>query len=242
MSDSFETTIKNYSGLSSETKPTISVPNGSRWREVDTGDIYVFNLADDTWYPVPVKTAVSIGGDDIGVHNPIPINILRVTVPDLDVANCDNGGFSGVVTDYFDSLKTVNADASATNPKYVKLWFHESFQFHSIGFGCDNLAKSFSNIKISALGSGEAVRFTKDLSADSTKRNSYLAELAPVAVNGFLIEFHTADEIGLSNIILFKAIDVNSRLKAIDADTGEVKRHWMHSKPGKINHVRRFQA
>ena len=54
MSDSFETVVKNYSGLSSETKPTIAagnaVPNGSRWREVDTGRVYNFNLADDTWY------------------------------------------------------------------------------------------------------------------------------------------------------------------------------------------------
>ena len=49
-----ESTIKTYSGLSSETKPTIAggadVPNGSRWREVDTGKEYHFNLADDTWY------------------------------------------------------------------------------------------------------------------------------------------------------------------------------------------------
>jgi len=58
MSDFFETAIKNYSGLSSETKLTIAagnnVPNGSRWREVDavTGDIktYYFNASDDTWY------------------------------------------------------------------------------------------------------------------------------------------------------------------------------------------------
>lgn len=54
MNDFFETTIKNFSGLSSETKPTIAagtdVPNGSRWREVDTNDLYFFNLSDDTWY------------------------------------------------------------------------------------------------------------------------------------------------------------------------------------------------
>jgi len=49
--DNFETVVKNYSGLSNETKPTIApgnnVPNGSRWREVDTGKEYHFNLADD---------------------------------------------------------------------------------------------------------------------------------------------------------------------------------------------------
>jgi len=54
MTDFFETTIKNFSGLSSETKPTIAagnnIPNGSRWREVDTGKEYHFNLSDDLWY------------------------------------------------------------------------------------------------------------------------------------------------------------------------------------------------
>lgn len=54
MPDSFETTIKNFSGLSSEVKPTIAagntVPNGSRWREVDTDVTWFFNLIDDAWY------------------------------------------------------------------------------------------------------------------------------------------------------------------------------------------------
>ena len=54
MADFFEEVVKNYSGLSSETKPTIaagnSVPNGSRWREVDTGRVYNFNKFDDAWY------------------------------------------------------------------------------------------------------------------------------------------------------------------------------------------------
>ena len=57
MADNFETVVKNYSGLSTETKPTIAagnaVPNGSRWREVDTGLTHHFNLANDTWYKTP---------------------------------------------------------------------------------------------------------------------------------------------------------------------------------------------
>jgi len=50
----FEQSINTYSGLSTETKPTTAagnrVPNGSRWREVDTGKIFFYNLSDDTWY------------------------------------------------------------------------------------------------------------------------------------------------------------------------------------------------
>lgn len=54
MADNFESVIKNFSGLSTETKPTIaagnSVTNGSRWREVDTEKVWFFNLDDDAWY------------------------------------------------------------------------------------------------------------------------------------------------------------------------------------------------
>ena len=52
--DYFEQAINNYSGLSSETKPTLAagnrVPNGSRWREVDTGKVHYFDSATDTWW------------------------------------------------------------------------------------------------------------------------------------------------------------------------------------------------
>ena len=54
MASFFEESIRTYSGLSSETKPTAaagnSVPNGSRWREVDTAKTFHYNESDDTWY------------------------------------------------------------------------------------------------------------------------------------------------------------------------------------------------
>lgn len=65
--DFLEASINTYSGLSSETKPTAgagnNVPNGSRWREVDTEDIYFYNKSDDTWYLVGVELSASF--DDI---------------------------------------------------------------------------------------------------------------------------------------------------------------------------------
>jgi hypothetical protein len=63
MSDFFEIVVKNFSGLSSETKPTIAagnqVPNGSRWREVDTGKMFYFNLSNDTWYEVGLSLSAT---------------------------------------------------------------------------------------------------------------------------------------------------------------------------------------
>ncbi len=49
-----ESTINNYSGVSSDTKPLRStgtnVPNGSRFREDDTKKIFHYNESDDKWY------------------------------------------------------------------------------------------------------------------------------------------------------------------------------------------------
>jgi hypothetical protein len=153
-------------------------------------------------------------GNGIDVQHPLPADGDSVYVKDIDTDNSDNGGFSGVVTDYFDSLKTVNNDATAINPKVIKVWFNRTIQSHALGIGCDDLTKSFSNIKFKALGSGEEVRFIKDESADNTKRNSYLLELPQIALNGFILEFHTPDEIGLSNLFMAKTIDTHSTLSA----------------------------
>lgn len=160
-------------------------------------------------------------GYDVAVQHPLPTDGDSVYFKDIDVANSDIGDFSGIVTDFFDDLKSVSSNATSDNPKILKIWFKRSIATHAIGFGCDNLAKSFSNIKIKALGSGEEVRYTKDDSADSTKRNSYLLKMPTLALNGVQIEFHTADEICLSNLIIFKSIDVHSTLSA-SQDDGDV--------------------
>lgn len=55
-----EGVIKVFTGTSNQTKPTIAagfnVPNGSRWREIDTGKTYFFNLNDDRWYEWTTET------------------------------------------------------------------------------------------------------------------------------------------------------------------------------------------
>ena len=39
----------DYRGLSSDTKPTDGVPNGSTFFEMDTGNFFMFNGASTTW-------------------------------------------------------------------------------------------------------------------------------------------------------------------------------------------------
>lgn len=158
---------------------------------------------------------------DISVQNPLPCDGDSVYVKDLDIANCDNYNFSGEVTDYFDSLKTVNTDTTSNNPKQIKLWFKRTIYSHSIGFGCDNLGGGFgSSITIKLLGSGEAVRFTKTFTpADS---NSFLAEFGPKAFNGVILEFNTTSTVCLSNLTIAKSVETNSTLHGLDPD-GDVQ-------------------
>ena len=67
---------------------------------------------------------ITDSGVDVGAQNPLSISSDSIYSMDLDLDYCDNGGFSGTVSSYFDSLKLVNSDASATNPKSIKLWFN----------------------------------------------------------------------------------------------------------------------
>jgi len=161
------------------------------------------------------------GSDDVSVQNPLPCDGDSIYVKDLDVPNCDNGDFSGSVTDYFDSLKTINTNTTSDNPKTIKLWFNRTIYAHSIGFGCDNLAKGFgSSITVKLLGSGEAVRFTKTFTPSDP--NSFLAELGPKAFNGIILEFNTASEVCLSNITVQKSQEVNASLNGLDPN-GDVQ-------------------
>ena len=44
-----KTDIYEYYGLSTDTKPS-NIPNGSLFKEIDTGDEYRYSISDDTWY------------------------------------------------------------------------------------------------------------------------------------------------------------------------------------------------
>lgn len=172
-----------------------------------------------------VSAAIKISGGDpsvlkpASVQYPLPTDGDSIYVKDIDVDNSDNGGFTGSVTDYFDSLITVNTDSSATNPKIITICFRRSLQFFSIGLGCDDITKNFSNVKVSILGSAGAVRHVVDESTNSTKYNSRVYSITSNAVtvggNKLKIEFYTADAVSLSNIIVFKSVNVNSKLQAV---------------------------
>lgn len=54
---------KEYNGLSTESKPTLNVENGSYFVEIDTGDIYRFDAENEQWYVQPAQ-----GGGECPVY------------------------------------------------------------------------------------------------------------------------------------------------------------------------------
>jgi hypothetical protein len=173
--------------------------------------------------PTNVRAVNSDAFKDVSIQYPLPTNGDSLYSKDIDADNSDNGGFTGVVTDYFDNLLTVNTDASATNPKVLSIALQRTIQIDGVNIGCNDPAKDFSNVVIKVYGSGGTLKFTKDLSADNTKRNSQEIGISPVIANRIDIEFHTADEVCLSNLAIFKAIDVRASLDALSIITGEIE-------------------
>ena len=161
---------------------------------------------------------ISPDGDEVSVQHPIPTDGDSIYVKDLDLSVSDNYNFSGSVTDYFDSLTTINNDVTANSPKQIKLWFKRTIYSDAVAFGCNDLAQNFSNIKVELLGSGEVVRKTIDESADNTKYNSKVIQFDPTALNGIIISFVTTDAVCLSNINVRKNIPVEARIQALTDD------------------------
>ena len=161
-----------------------------------------------------------------GVQNPLPTDGDSVYVKDIWVdesivtnwIDTDNNG-GDIISIPFNDLHTAINNNSTDNPKILRVHFNRTVSLNQVGIGCAvHPGKNFSNVKIVALGSGEVERTVLDNSTDSTKYTSKNYEFGPELCNAIKIEFHTADEITLSNITIHKVVQVAARLKALKPD------------------------
>lgn len=157
-------------------------------------------------------------GSDVDVQHPLPCDGDSVYAKDIDTTVSDNYSFDGAITDYFDSLTSIQSDSTANNPKQIKVWFKRTVYASAIGLGCNDVAKNFSNIKLKLIGSAGIEREAYDDSLNNSKLNSKLIVIEPTAFNGFVLEFHTTDEVCLSNITIRKEITSASRIRALKED------------------------
>lgn len=150
-------------------------------------------------------------GDPYSVQNPLPTDGDRVYSKDIWIEESDMNTFSGLVTDLFDNLHSLNIDSTSNNPKEIFIHFNATTPTTVIGIGSHG-GGDFSNIKITALVSGPIEFNLYDGSADATKLTSLQVDLDSVGFNAIRIQFHTTDTVTLSNIFIAKARSVVARI------------------------------
>ncbi len=52
--------MHDFRGLSTDSKPTSGVPNGSTFIEIDTGKGYLYDIASNEWHEIPEGSSVVI--------------------------------------------------------------------------------------------------------------------------------------------------------------------------------------
>jgi len=159
------------------------------------------------------------------VQYPLPIDGDSVYVKDLDIDNCTADGFifdigtgteSEVIEDMLKSVFAGKSNASSDNPKTIYLQFNRPVLTSSFGINSAP-GKTFSNTKI-VLGQGEFTWTAYDDSGDSPTHDIFLFPIEPVKFSSMEITFHTANEIGIGLIGIFKNIEVAARIQALKPD------------------------
>ena len=54
-------TVNTYVGKSGDTKPAVHVPNGSKFYEMDTGKVYIYDVEDTDWVPQDTDVVLTTG-------------------------------------------------------------------------------------------------------------------------------------------------------------------------------------
>lgn len=139
----------------------------------------------------------------VDVQYPLPVDGDSVYLKDIDTTRSDVGNFSGLVTDPFSDLHSVNFDETTDNPKNFLIHFKRTVVTALIGIGCSEIA-SFSNVKLIGILSGGIETTITDFSTDDTDRTSQFFSFPNTGLNALRIEFHTADPVCITNIFIPK--------------------------------------
>jgi hypothetical protein len=171
------------------------------------GPVHVANSKDN---PVNVGL-ITEDSKNVDSQHPLSTDGDSVYCKDVWVEESEINNFSGSICDVFDNLHTVITDKTSTDPKEILLHFKRTTVMSSISFG--SFSGNFSNIKIIVIASGGIETPIIDESADSTKYTSRTFELPVVGFNAMKFQFHTADQVTLSNIFIPKVTAVVSRIQ-----------------------------
>lgn len=207
-----ESSIKRFSGLSSDSKPTVGVPVGSEFFELDTGNTYKFY--NSSWYPFGMS--INDGnGFNVDINNPFPTNGDSVYYKDVDIDRCDITGWAGTTKDLFTGIHSGLSNSSSTNPKIIIIHFQRTIEFGSITLGSAD-GGYFSNVKVTVRNPGTVETIVVDESSDSTNLTNKTYDLDDIhRVESLKIEFYTANAVEITHIFVPKIktvkIDPNNK-------------------------------
>lgn len=154
---------------------------------------------------------------DVDVQSPLPSDGDSVYSKDVWDDESDLGDFSGIASDLFNNLHSIIVNSTANNPKEIVIHFNRTVISNVVGIGA--YSGDFSNVRIYIINSGAVSTLVYDNSADSTKETAQTIQLPITAgFNAIRIQFHTADTVTLSNIVILKTSSVVSRLQAVKPD------------------------
>ena len=156
---------------------------------------------DDVQYPLP-SDGDSVYAKDVNVD-------LSTAVGWTDK---DNQGVDKVLIPFTD-LQTRLHNATSDNPKVLLIHFNRTINAHQVGLGSVGDDESFSNVRITLLGSDNVERTVLDDCSNDTKFSSRNYEFEPQLFNALKLEFCTADSVCVSNITIQKACEVSSYIK-----------------------------
>ena len=152
---------------------------------------------------------------NVDVQNPLPTDGDSVYGKDLDLSRAVTTGWTGDVTDLFGEIGDGLVYNNATNPKILTVYFRRTVITSAVGFGAEG-GGNFSNAKVTALLSGGAEYEVYDGSSDNTNRTSQTIQFIPLGAIGFRVEFHTADDLTLTNFVVVKLTATASAIQGID--------------------------
>ena len=158
-------------------------------------------------------------GNVVGVQYPFSVDGDSVYPKDVH-ADSSLGDFTG--GDFDDLVGTawngpVLTNTTSDNPKSITLKFKRGVLTDA--FGISTRTGDFSNIKIYALFRQGSEVLLRDDSADSTKVNQVIVDnVGTVKSDGIRIEYHTADTVSISSIVILKGSFTSAIIRGVDPD------------------------
>jgi len=155
-------------------------------------------------------------GTDIDIQNPLPTDGDSVYAKDIDVTRSVTTGWTGDLLDLFGDLTEGLTYTGTDNPKNLIVYFKRSILSNAMGLSATT--GNFSNVKVIALFPGGVELELFDGSASSTNLTTKSILHTSVAYDGIRLEFHTADNVTLTNFHIFKTISTVARIQAQKPD------------------------